>query len=79
MTFVIEKNIPIAQKRRGPKYPFAQMENGDSFLVPLNGREAKSVASGLHSQARAHNVRISTRTGADHVRVWKIDTLINND
>ena len=77
MTFVIEKNIPIGVQVRKSKYPFAQMENGDSFTVPLDGRNPHSITSNIHNHARHQNVRIATRNGGDHVRVWKIDTLIN--
>ena len=81
MTFVIEKNIPVSQQKRAPKYPFHLMENGDSFIVPIKGGEVKKVSTSLYNAARMANVRITTRTGTDHVRVWKIDTLVfgNND
>lgn len=38
----IESNIPIPESKTGPKYPFAQMEVGDSFFC----------ASGLSDQLR---------------------------
>lgn len=33
MTFVIEKGIPLPEKHVRWKYPFDQMEIGDSFFV----------------------------------------------
>ena len=79
MTFVIEKDIPIGQQVRKSKYPFAQMDNGDSFVIPLDGKDPQRVASALHNHARHQNVRIATRQTENGVRVWKIDTLINQD
>lgn len=79
MTFVIEKNIPIGKQVRKSKYPFAQMENGDSFFVPTGDQDPHRVASRIHNHARHQNVRIATRQTENGIRVWKIDTLINQD
>ena len=61
----IEKGVPIPGKRS--KYPFAQMEVGDSFIESV----AKQV--GIHSCARCFGIKISTRKMGDGtIRVWRV-------
>lgn len=74
----IEKCIPIPPQGRSPgppsKYPWAQMEVGDSFFVP--GAPPKGVAKQLKSaasqQATRHGRRYATRLVEGGVRVWRI-------
>ena len=69
----IEKTIPIprAHATRG-KYPFHQMEIGDSFVVPVDRRIAASVACDWYK--RKHGMKFVTRKTEDgkFVRVWRI-------
>ena len=68
--YKIEKNIPIpfsSGQGRFPKYPFAQMQVGDSVLIPLNSRSA------AYSWAKLHDRRFTCRPeGTKSVRVWRI-------
>jgi len=76
----IEKNIPIPADKgatgrtgRRAKYPFAQMEVGDSFLVswddlPPSGQACLSVRAG--DAFGSGNFR--TRKEADGIRVWRL-------
>lgn len=78
--FSIEKNIPIPLKQtRGSKYPFADMEVGDSFFIPE--LSLGSVSGNVSKNARALGIKMETRpvrekdpdTGkeVDGVRVWR--------
>lgn len=83
--FTIEKGIPIpAAQPRGAavKYPFAQMEIGDSFFVPsvVKGDEtADKAAERLKSSLSSHKRRAQKQTGFvltvrvvdGGVRVWR--------
>lgn len=65
----IEKNKPIPKFRLGrePKYPFAEMEPGDSFVAPKNARAAAYVY-GMRS-----NATFMTRAvDKDHIRIWRV-------
>jgi hypothetical protein len=65
--FKIEKNVPFAER----KYPFAKMEVGDSFEVPVTmWNSAKTSAT--HFGIR-HNRKFAARlTGPDTGRIWRI-------
>lgn len=69
----IEKNIPIPRSHaEGGKYPFPQMEIGDSFVVPADRGRAATVACAR--QKRKHGKQFATRKTEDgkFVRVWRI-------
>ncbi len=68
----IEKGIAIPTTSYGSKYPFAEMEVGDSFLV--SGTQANSV---IYSMSKFANVNptkkfSSRREGENSRRVWRI-------
>lgn len=67
----IEKKIPIPSGR-GPygKYPWSQMEIGDSFLIP--GKKVSLVSSTMASAGRRLNKKFTARTVEGGVRVWRI-------
>jgi hypothetical protein len=72
-TFKIEKGIPIPPDPRGrtegSKYPFLQMEVGDSVYLP--GK--KSVGSILkYARSKKPELRFTTRTDGQGIRVWRI-------
>lgn len=78
----IEKNIPIPKnKTKKCKYPWAEMEPGDSFVVDIpEGKHATKVQStllnsGHHWAQRQHRgeIRFTARTIDDgkRVRVWR--------
>lgn len=84
MTFTIIKNAPIPAKDTGPKnriskYPFAEMELGDAFDVPLEAKKTIAAIRGRISNAAAtfckKNVgfKFTTRKMPDGcIRVWRI-------
>ena len=67
--FIIEKGIPFPA--RGSKYPFADMEVGDSFLAP--DTKIASVYNAAHAYAHKHKVSLRVRATPEGVRVWRIE------
>lgn len=81
--FKIQKFIPITGTYRslGPhlRYPFAEMEVGESFEMHVNTKDIKRRVSNLSSACAAYvksrnkGAKFTVRrTGADSVRVWRI-------
>ena len=77
--FKIEKGIPAplsAEMAIRRRYPLAEMQSGDSFLVPLNG-ESREVVRQRLTQACAYanrkwGFKLCTRKTDDGIRVWRI-------
>lgn len=70
--YKIEKNISYP-KKRDRKYPFSEMEIGDSFFVPhkdMKNKNVLSTAAFYHS--RSENKQFRTQTVSDGVRCWRI-------
>jgi hypothetical protein len=72
--FKIEKNIPLPSGGAGgkeSKYPFMQMEIGDSFQAPDEQRNAIRSMATYHT--RKHKMRFIVRKdGEAHVRIWRV-------
>ncbi len=64
MTYKIEKNIPLNRDR----YPFLQMEIGDSFLVTDGMTHA-----GIYNAAKRKRCKIAIRTAKEGFRVWLVE------
>ena len=80
MTYKIEKGIPITHKPNvgggKKKYPFEDMEIGDSFLVPCKKEKAQSVSSTLMGATkREHPKKFTTHYNLEEggVRIWRIN------
>lgn len=78
--YSIEKNVAIPtierpnRKTGAYKYPFAKMEVGDSFFVPINReKELKSVASSSSLYGSKLGRKFTTRKVVGGVRVWRIE------
>ena len=71
--YKIEKNIPVAKlKTSKPKYPFAEMEVGDSFFVKGNDKKKQSVAVAVHYyKVSNQDKKFCTRTNEEGIRVWR--------
>lgn len=61
MNYKIEKNIPMNKER----FPFSQMEIGDSFFVGDG-----TPKSAIYPIATRASVKISTRAEGEGYRVW---------
>ncbi len=76
--FVIEKNIPIpARKAARFIYPFAEMEIGDSFLVPILKEDMKTKRSRITSSVNNGRKRTGYKFTSRYleaeggIRVWR--------
>lgn len=80
--YEIEKGIPIPNSIHGggqpPKYPFEQMEIGDSFFIPCHIKDKKTVQSNVASARKvAPKMKFTTKyvdeiPGQTGIRVWRI-------
>lgn len=77
--FKIEKNIEITKRkkrqRNNLKYPFNEMEVGDSFLVPVGDEDERVVQRRLVSACKykkVDGIKFKTRCLCDGVRVWRV-------
>jgi len=70
----IDKGIPLpARKGRAKKYPFDQMDIGDSFLVPVGATKSDSSIYSSMSQAKKRlNINLTCARVDGGVRVWRI-------
>ena len=80
--FEIETGLEIPPKTRTAKYPWKDMEIGDSFFVPQDGRGRKPLVSNLCACAKGYarrlgagidfSVRSVKEDGrGEGVRVWR--------
>jgi hypothetical protein len=76
--YKIEKGVPVVRygRVRGFKYPFRDMDVGDSFLVPF-GEDESLTRSRLSSAIAGFNVRnapkrFTSSKQSDGFRVWRI-------
>lgn len=67
MTIKIEKGIPI---RLYYRYPFGDMEVGDSFFV--ENIKTSYLANAAHHYGRRHNKKFACRKEGTGSRVWRI-------
>jgi len=77
--FKIEKNIPIPLSTREHKYPFDDMEIGDSFLAHwktknLTKKEKNNMVTSIKGASRAVRLKgkkFCTRCNGKGVRCWR--------
>jgi hypothetical protein len=69
MKYKIEKNVPIPEKKGRKKYPFGDMEIGDSFVMQKVITTANSIA---RSYGNRHKVRFTCYAISENkTRVWR--------
>ena len=84
MTIQIEKDVPLPPEGMGrpAKYPFRDMEIGDSFSVPLTGvrQDGQDIAatrlrSRASSAAKEIGRKFAVRTDNENnvVRCWRVE------
>lgn len=76
MEFSIDKNVPIerySKVEETPRYPFTQMEVGDSFLIPLehNVKSVKTYAS-MARRKTGHKYSILRVNKDGQYRCWRV-------
>jgi hypothetical protein len=74
MEFVIESGVPLPDKHVRWKYPFDQLEVGQSFFVP--NKDTTQMAAACKRAAKRLGVRFATakaeRGGQQGTRVWRM-------
>lgn len=78
--FDIEKNVPIPKGTRSRyQFPLANMDVGDSFLVPVDDASERGVSSirqALYSARKKDtdgSVKLATSMTPDGLRVWRVE------
>jgi hypothetical protein len=69
--FTIEKNVPLTSKN---SYPFEQMADGDSFLIPCtDNKKIGYIRAQINALKKKYPTKIiSTRKEETGLRVWLI-------
>ena len=71
MTFKIEKGIPLSSAKSHRKYPFAEMDVGDSVFI--DGGESTNIANRyMYLKPKKFSVRKAEKEGVSGVRVWRV-------
>lgn len=72
MTFTIEKNIRPPTSG-STKYPFKEMEVGDSFFAPvLNPNQDNAIRTRTYGYGTQSGKKFSVRKVEGGVRVWRV-------
>ena len=64
--------IPPAKPGAPKKYPFDEMEEGESFVIHCAPEDRSTVQGRAHSAAFDRGVKISTRSVDEGVQVWLV-------
>lgn len=80
MKLRVEKGIPIPERVRTPKYPWGELEVGDSFFIPREENDSKRyrayIAAGSFSCNNAKGIRLKAvmreEGGISGTRVWRV-------
>jgi hypothetical protein len=77
MKIVIQKNIPMEATRESKsKYPFHEMEVGDSFFIKCDAETMISRRSTVLSSSvyygKSSGKKFKSRTYSDGFRIWRI-------
>ena len=69
--YTIEKNVPIPENRgRLSKYPFGEMELGDSFVVEKE--KMNTIRTNCSTYGKSHKKKFVVRKDGDKIRCWRI-------
>ena len=75
----IEKSVPLPKKSNHKKYPFMDMEIGDSFFAyiehPGNKKEVRKLQSSIlasNTSKRTKGRKFITKTYGAGVRCWRV-------
>lgn len=69
--FPIERGVPIPEARTKTKYPWREMEIGESFLAPKS--KENSLSACACNAAKKLKRRFVLRTVEGGVRVWRVE------
>jgi hypothetical protein len=73
----IDKNVPIPAIGKQDKYPFAEMQIGDSFFLPCDSKNEYKIRGQVlhHAKLRLKTTpdfAITTRKCDGGLRVWRV-------
>lgn len=72
----IDKNVPMPEGRARSRYPYADMEVGDSFFVVTNGTDENATARRLRGSSFTYGKKagskFSVRKMDNGFRVWRV-------
>ncbi len=73
--YEIQKNVPIPAGKQGRKYPFLEMEIGDSFSVKLS--DMRNTHTAIQDYKRRYDLHFVTKMyydkGKQRMRVWRVE------
>jgi len=72
MTIPIDHDVPIPAITRMSKYPFDDMEVGDSFTILPEASKNISSAIGAYCRKRSDGRKFITRSIEGGVRIWRV-------
>lgn len=71
----IDKDVPMPKAKAKLKYPFNEMNVGDSFEVPCTKEESKAMQIKLASSSgmygRKYGAKFTTRQSENGIRIWR--------
>ena len=78
MEYLIEKNVPMPERRLGrpPIYPFSTMEVGESVFIAdpkANGAKSSACGTGNKRKGKRFSSRRLTENDQRGVRIWRVE------
>lgn len=69
----IVRDVPLPAKRNDAmrRYPFAEMQPGDSFTIPVDRRQSVRSAASQFQQVH-QGWQFVTRLEGERVRIWRV-------
>ena len=70
----VEKGVPLPPEKRGrpTRYPWDEMNVGDSFLYSKRHAMSRHASSAASSAGRSRGWTFTTRKVPEGVRIWRI-------
>lgn len=81
MNFKIETDVPIPQSAHGrpPKYPFRELEIGESFFVQnTEDHQVRTIRFLISYYKKKHGLKFKTMRENNGLRVWRVGENENN-
>lgn len=69
--YILEKGIDIPEKQKDAKYPYEQLELGDSFFIAEG--ELSRLCNANYREWRRSGKKFTARKIDGGVRVWRIE------
>ena len=70
----IEKNVPLPITMKKTRYPFEQMEIGDSIVFDLRDKQCVAQAA-THLKQRNPEWNYTTRREGNNFRLWRTEVV----